>query len=355
MYRAFEPSDIFWKNIPYNNSDKIWRILLTYFVMLIILFISFVIYFIIGQLKSWVDDEISNDDSDNFGLLVLAVIVSLTNGCLNGMVGVILQFVIRILSTKEKNASYTAINLTMAFKLTFALFINTAVIPFFVNYETESWFTRSGLVMDVFYNTISLCFMQPIFAFFGLPFLIRKYTVWKEKRKGAKSLYTQRKMNKLYEGQTLSICFLYARTVVLVMLACSYATLIPFLPIMCLLGGLFQYWFFKYSMINYYKVPERMNGFIEVYMRGVLKLSLFLYAFGQYLTMRRLSNAINDSSLVVLWIVISLVVFPSSTLFNYITGKRKVVRDPEDTYEKCSPSFKPDYVEQNPVEFFGVI
>jgi hypothetical protein len=117
---------------------------------------AFVIYFLIGQFKTSIDDQISGQADQNLGLVMLNIAVSMVNGILNSFVGVILQFIIRVLSSNEKNSSFTAINLTMGLKLVFALYCNTSVIPFFVNYSTSRWFSRSGLVMDVFFNTLSL-------------------------------------------------------------------------------------------------------------------------------------------------------------------------------------------------------
>jgi len=43
------------------------------------------------------------------------------------------------------------------------MFVNTAMIPLFVNLGKENWFVSSGLVVDTFYNTLSVGFISPLF------------------------------------------------------------------------------------------------------------------------------------------------------------------------------------------------
>jgi len=66
--------------------------------------------------------------------------------------------IVRTLSVKEKHETYTAYNLSVAFKLTFARFINTAIVPCIVNIKVGQWFREGGLVSDIFSIMISLSF-----------------------------------------------------------------------------------------------------------------------------------------------------------------------------------------------------
>ena len=64
----------------------------------------------------------------------------------------------RNLSAKEKHETLTAYNLSVAFKLTFARFINTAIVPVIVNISSDKWFNEGGLVSDIFSIMISQSF-----------------------------------------------------------------------------------------------------------------------------------------------------------------------------------------------------
>ena len=82
-----------------------------------------------------------------------------------------LRTVVRYLSIKERHETYTAYNLSVAFKLAIVRFVNTAIVPVVVNYSSERWFTDGGLVSDIFSIMISISFTDPLlylidFAYF---------------------------------------------------------------------------------------------------------------------------------------------------------------------------------------------
>ena len=109
-------------------------------------------------------------------------------------------------------------------------------------------------------------------------------------------------------------------------------------------------------------------------MRSLINFVIFLYGLGQYIFIHRLSDGKNSAVLIVLWITAIFALLPSQTIISYLLDKMnnkwfnkllwglcesvsrnfKIVRNEEDTYKKWSPSFKPDYVENNPVHFLGV-
>ena len=62
------------------------------------------------------------------------------------------------LSKKEMHETLTEFNISVAFKLTFCRFLNTALVPLIVNIKAESWFQDGGLVTDIFYIIVSLSF-----------------------------------------------------------------------------------------------------------------------------------------------------------------------------------------------------
>jgi hypothetical protein len=60
------------------------------------------------------------------------------------VVNLLLGRIIRIFSAFEKHKTMTHYNLSVASKLTVALFINTALLPLFVNLDKKKWFTQGN-------------------------------------------------------------------------------------------------------------------------------------------------------------------------------------------------------------------
>ncbi len=108
----------------------------------------------------------------------------------------ILVILIRKFSISERHETYTKYNVSVAFKLTVATFVNSAIIPIAVNFDQDTeWFANGGLVVDIFYNFISISFITPILYLADVFFIIRILKRCLAQRKGDRSRMTQQQAN----------------------------------------------------------------------------------------------------------------------------------------------------------------
>lgn len=84
---------------------------------------------------------------------------------ITAVVNVILAKVLIYQTAQEKQPTYSDYNISLAFKLSIAMFCNTGIIPLLANIKTDQWFTSGGLVADVFYKLLTVCFFSPIFSY----------------------------------------------------------------------------------------------------------------------------------------------------------------------------------------------
>lgn len=124
-----------------------------------------------------------NDNKDSipyatirFLSILCSFIIVFTNICL--------RTVIRSFSQMEKHETYTAYNLSVAFKLTFARFINTAIVPIVVNVASNRWFVDGGLVSDIFYIMLSISFLDPILYALDPFYVLRLYKRYAARNQG---------------------------------------------------------------------------------------------------------------------------------------------------------------------------
>lgn len=103
--------------------------------------------------------------------------------------------IVRTLSIEEKHETYTEYNLSVAFKLTFCRFINTAIVPMVVNIASEQWFKDGGLVSDVFSIMVSISFIEPVQYVLDVGALVRYFKKSMYKSQGDKCLLTQAEAN----------------------------------------------------------------------------------------------------------------------------------------------------------------
>ena len=84
-----------------------------------------------------------------------------------------LRLVVRKFSISEKHLTLTSFNISVAFKLTMARFINTSIIPLFVNYSFSEYYKPGGLVNDIFFLIVAISFFDPLTYLFDVFYFIR--------------------------------------------------------------------------------------------------------------------------------------------------------------------------------------
>lgn len=89
-------------------------------------------------------------------------------------INIFLKTIVRKFSLYEKQDTLTAYNMSVAFKLTIARFVNSAVVPVVVNVSVNDWFNDGGLVTVAFYVVLSVSFVDPFLTLVD-PFIIIRY------------------------------------------------------------------------------------------------------------------------------------------------------------------------------------
>jgi hypothetical protein len=109
----------------------------------------------LNLIKAEIEDSARDEDGNTDNLNLVRFITVLT-ALLTITVNFLLGRIIRKFSTYENHMTYSAYHVSVAFKLSFSMFINVGIVPLFVNLSKEDWFTSSGLVVDILYNTLSI-------------------------------------------------------------------------------------------------------------------------------------------------------------------------------------------------------
>lgn len=186
--RAPEPSDVYWENLNVTSSQRFLRVFLTYLCTVLVIGVCFGIIYGINLAKVKLKDI---KGVPEWVISALSFVCSFVIIAVNQS----LRTVVRTLSIKEKHETYTAYNLSVAFKLTFVRFINTAIVPCVVNISSDKWFVKTGLVSDIFSIMISISFIEPVTYVFDIGALIRYLKRKMYKDQGDKCLLTQAEAN----------------------------------------------------------------------------------------------------------------------------------------------------------------
>ena len=138
LKRAPEPEDIIWENLAYNFMDKARRVILTWLITLVILCICFAINLLITQEIRTRRDEAEENDESYATVNGLSFLGAMTTVMLNRMLSIFITKFTKL----EKHHTTTEYQISTAFKLGIAMFINSALIPLFINNEKDEYFSN---------------------------------------------------------------------------------------------------------------------------------------------------------------------------------------------------------------------
>lgn len=98
------------------------------------------------------------------------------------------------------------------------------------------------MVNDVFYNFISVAFVQPLLYYFNITYyisiIIRKLHI----KKGQMSKLNQRQANAMFSGPAVDMAQRHANTVALLLFTVFYIPILPVAPFFAVAGALFSFW-----------------------------------------------------------------------------------------------------------------
>lgn len=174
--RATEPGDVYWENLSVKDFERVMRQCLTYFITILCLGCAFGIYYGLNQLNRFLNDKANEDDAPSY-YIWLVRLVNIVISTITVIINIVLDRIIRRLSKLEKHRTYTNYHLSVALKLMIATFVNTSMLPLFNNLKRKDWFTNNGLAMTIFFNTLSVSFVSPLFYFFSIPYFIKKIRI----------------------------------------------------------------------------------------------------------------------------------------------------------------------------------
>ncbi|CAI2369250.1 unnamed protein product [Moneuplotes crassus] len=341
--RASEPGDIFWDNLGVTIRNRLKRVLWTFLIAIICLGIAFGINFGIRQIKKKIENQDRETILEQYLIRSLSIFVSFLVAIINTILGRI----VRILTSYEKHETYTKYHLSVAFKLTIAMFINTGINPLLVNYGTDNWFDSTGLMVDIFYIALTISFVGPFTYLLDPSYLIRLCKRWRELKKGDKSKLTQRQANILFEGPPLDMAQRYSNTMLLFCMAVFYVFPLPIISFICLFGAIFQYWLEKYLLLKRHKIPEQIGETMAQIFSNMIPFFCLLYGISLFCFSNALSGGKGWVGMAAFTITLLNIILPFRQLLDYL--KRDVERNDNPNYKEECLAFHTDYDRANPI------
>lgn len=331
---AYEPNDIFWENLEVSARDRLLSTFKTSFFTLTAVTITFAVVYGMKVLSE-----------ENKEIRAVSVWPSI--------VIVIINFILarstRISTSFERPHSLTAYNISVAAKLTFAMFFNSAVITLIVNYDWKNdWFVPGGLATDATYILISNAFLSPLLYYFSPMVLVHKLKM----RKVEKATYiSQHDANLLMENPPADMAQRSANLCKTILLTFCYAPIVPLGFFFSTLAVFFEYWMFKYLLLRRHSWPKKLSGDLARAMFNVIPWSVLLYSIMNFVFMYYLNP--DESNLALAWMIIMIcyTFFPFDVLTAHYCKKNVSIWETNysEKYEDVALNFVEDYDKLNPI------
>ncbi len=236
VLEAPEPEDVKWENLGYSFFSRTCRVIMNWLITAVILGVCLIANIFVSQ-----KNKEYSKDMDNKALVTGLNLIFSTITCFINMV---LAYVIPILTQYERLGTSTGYDASVAFKLSFSLFINSAIIPI-ITYQKENYFTEAGFLMSVWLNWLCICFVTPLFEIFDVWYWIYQCRWSNIRKEGVNSLYTQQEANIALEPYEVSMTYKFAQAISIMFYTAFYVIIFPPGIIITIAGLIFQYWLSK--------------------------------------------------------------------------------------------------------------
>ena len=349
---APEPSDIFWENLGYPFKKRIKYVLNTYLMSFLALGASFGMVFGCSQWQDSINEDYYStpEEERNEAERWNVTINSIWPAIFITIINFALARGIRYFSSFERHHTLTDYNFSVAFKLTWAQFINTGIIAITVNADWESrWFAPGGLAVDVTYILLSNAIIQPLAYYLSPMMCLKKIRM---KLAGRSKFLSQGDANDLFEGPQVDMAQRYANVMKTMLVTFFYAPIIPLGFLISIVAIVLEYWMDKYLLLRRHSRPNRLSGDLSMYMTKIIPWGVLLYAVMNFVYMDILNPDNSGPALACLIVVVVYIFIPIELLFGCC---KKVDVDKFEKmyegefYEDSAVHFIDDYDRENPI------
>jgi hypothetical protein len=342
--RAPEPLDVFWENLGFRWWELFKKRILTLICTCALIACSFGMIFGISKLQ----DSLKKPNSNGIGVTLLSALGSYLVVVINGLIG----FIVRKLAGFEKHKTYTYYFISIAAKLSYAQFLNTALITLFVQLTREKtviklW-TADSLVSKVFFLSLLNAIVPSMTYFFNPVYILRVLNRHQARRASPNSKMTQQEANLLFEGPPFDIAQRYANVQKTMLFTAFYATLVPIGILFSLVGLFLTYWTDKYMLLRRHCRPNALGKDLAEEMADFLELILVSFCAGNLIFEKIVRGEISPITVTALIISIVAYLLPQNWLSKCIRQNDETVYNSKK-YDEVKFFFITEYDRVNPI------
>ena len=277
--RAPEPTDIIWENLVFSKTSRVLRTLVTTVLLAVILCCSFFILYGLAKWQKDLYDNIGKGDDESERRKTEVELSSLPPAIIIFIFNIVLDRTIRVMSDFEHKHTHTDQILSISWKLTLVMSLNTLLFPLLTHREESEWYTPGGLANNIFWVAITAAFVKPLFTLLSPLAIWKLYRRWDVKRviEHQSAYISQGQANQIFQNDEVDAAAWYADIMIKFLLCLAYTPLLPLIVPIILLGLVLEYWINKWLLLRHSCRPRLLNEKIAFFMIDFVKPALVLY------------------------------------------------------------------------------
>lgn len=305
--KAPEPSDIIWENLGISTVQWIKRRLFTFLGVAMVVGISFGT--ILGLL--YAQDYVGSRS------FVLSLGISGFILAINLVISSTLRFFVQL----EDHKTYTSFHTSLAKKLSYAQFFNTALITFLVSgfIKDENLWDENGMYFNVFWILLINIIAPPLNALLNPMDFWKWLKTWLIRWRILK--VTQKQAHAAFENPEMDIAWKYSVIFKTIALAMFYFPLVPMGLFFSLIALAFQFIVDKWLFLKRYGRPSSIGPGLAYGMVAHINSIVLVFGMGQFLFDLLIYSDFHSLSLVMLLLGISNWMFPLKLLIEFLFAK----------------------------------
>ena len=345
---AEKPADIIFTNLGHSKPIRAIRKAASFLLSVILIGLTFLaIFYLKGYQLGF-----KNDDWKTKGLVILITVIIKVVGFLFGFAAQALV----ALEAPETNANK---NLSIIWRSTIGVFLNSAVVLVLSNIAYSStlksnFWTDSSVTNDLLFLLI-LSILEAFLSFIEPGFFIKKYQKWDIKSsfysKGIKSSNFQFETNTIYEGAEFDFPRRYSKYLSILLITYFILPLFPLAPIYALIIITIYYWSDKIFLIKFAKVPEYNTIELTISMIRFIDTVILIWATSYVIfdTVQYPISSVYTWS----WVTFGIAVFTLAVDSNVVLGRIFFCRKGLDDEKGIQPKDFREYMAERGIETYG--
>ncbi|CAD8132867.1 unnamed protein product [Paramecium octaurelia] len=344
-----EPTDVYWENLHISTKSKILRRLFGYSITAIILAICGGLIYWLSAIQAESAEEQAEaikkgDLSPNLKVKVIAQVASISIIIINTL----LAMIIKNVSQFERFSTQTGYNISLASKSSLAQFINTAVITFAIStWVTKNIYGTGGLVYNQSYVFVLNAIIPAVVSFIDAGTVTKWVFQYLEKKKGNKSVKTQKQLHELYERPAFDISVAYATILKNMYVVAFYASVIPLALIITCVALLLHYWVEKLNISKRRSIKYNYSSQMSIEMIEQLELVLPIYCGTNLWWEYAFLGSISTEAIIGICLGVGNAILPMHEINELIFPLQSEI-DEHLPIQEAEEGFLTDYCRENP-------